>query len=206
MKFDVLTHAAILLGEDIYIDPFNLGEEDYTKAKIVFITHPHYDHCSYDDLQKIVTKDTILISVREVIDDLIKKGLKVNWHVVKPNCKYDIEGVKFETIRSYNISKKFHPKNSNWLGYIITLDKTRFAIVGDSDLTPELKKIKCDVLFVPIGGTYTMDAKQAAQLANILKPKITVPMHYNLLVGNKEDEAIFIEELDDNLGYQIHIE
>ena len=112
IDFDVLTHATILLGGDIYIDPFNLDEEDYPKAKVVFITHPHYDHCSIDDLKKIVTKDTVLISVREVVDDLVKKGLKVNWHVVKPNCKYDIEGIKFETILSYNISKKFHPKNS----------------------------------------------------------------------------------------------
>ena len=68
-------------------------------------------------------------------------------------------------------------------------------ICGDSDVTKELKKMSADVLFVPIGGTYTMDAKEAATLTNLMKPKLVVPMHYGEVVGGKEVEKIFLDNL-----------
>ena len=76
------------------------------------------------------------------------------------------------------------------------LDGESFVVCGDSDVTDELKKVKTDTLFVPIGGFYTMDASEASALVNITKPKIVVPMHYGAIVGGKEDEKKFLEGLD----------
>lgn len=45
--------------------------------------------------------------------------------------------------------------------------------------------------FVPVGGTYTMDYKEAAKLINVIKPKVAVPIHYGSIVGTKEDAINF---------------
>ena len=80
-------------------------------------------------------------------------------------------------------------------------------ICGDSDNTPELNSVKCDVLLVPIGGTYTMNAKESAMLANSIKPRLVIPTHYNFVegTGNKKDEEEFINYLDENIEYKILI-
>ena len=56
-------------------------------------------------------------------------------------------------------------------------------------------KVKCDVAFVPVGGTYTMNFSEAAQLINIIKPKIAVPIHYGSVVIRKQDATEFIKLL-----------
>ena len=59
----------------------------------------------------------------------------------------------------------------------------------------ENKKVECDIALVPVGGTYTMNFKEAAELVNEIKPKIAVPTHYGSVVGKKEDAINFIKLL-----------
>ena len=106
-----------------------------------------------------------------------------------------VEGIKFETIPAYNTNKQFHPKENEWVGYIIEINGIRYYIAGDTDITEENKKIKCDVAFVPVGGTYTMDFKEAAYLINEIKPKIAIPIHYGSVVGTKQDATDFVRLL-----------
>ena len=110
---------------------------------------------------------------------------------IEPNKAYIVDNIKFDTIPAYNVDKNFHPKEKKWVGYIIYLDDISYYIAGDTDITKENKNVKCDVVYVPIGGTYTMTAKEAAELVNTIKPKIAVPTHYGLIVGTEEDEEIF---------------
>ena len=104
-------------------------------------------------------------------------------------------GIKFETVPAYNINKPFHPKENGWVGYIIEIKGIRYYIAGDTDITEENKDVECDVAFVPVGGTYTIDFKEAAQLINSIKPKIAVPTHYGSVVGTKRDATDFIKLL-----------
>ena len=57
----------------------------------------------------------------------------------------------------------------------------------------ENRKVKCDVAFVPVGGTYTMSFEEAAQLINEIKPQVAVPIHYGSVVGTKQDAIDFIK-------------
>ena len=66
-------------------------------------------------------------------------------------------------------------------------------------ITEENKKVKCDVAFIPVGGTYTMDFKEAAYLINEIKPKIAVPTHYGSVVGTEQDAIDFIRLLHPNI-------
>lgn len=206
-NIEVLCHSSIKInkGKVIYIDPFKINK-DYKDADIIFITHDHYDHYSEEDIDKIKKENTIIVAPEELITNLLNKGFQKDCIItVKPNKKYQVEGIEFETIPAYNINKQFHPKENEWVGYIIKLNGIKYYIAGDTDITEENKKVKCDVAFVPVGGTYTMDAKEAATLVNEIKPKIAVPIHYGSIVGTKEDAISFSKLLNINTECKILI-
>lgn len=194
-NIQVLYHSSIRINKEkvIYIDPFKI-EKEYNDADIIFITHDHYDHYSEEDIDKVYKDNTIIVIPEKLLPKALEKGFKKEYIItVKPNQTYMANGIKFETIPAYNINKMFHPKANEWVGYIIEINKCRYYIAGDTDLTPENKSVKCDVAFVPVGGKYTMNFKEAANLINEIKPKIAVPIHYGSIVGTKEDAVNFIK-------------
>jgi L-ascorbate metabolism protein UlaG (beta-lactamase superfamily) len=186
--------SSICLDHNIYVDPYKLT--DFTPAKYIFITHNHYDHMSLIDLKKIITKDTYLIAPNSIInefdDNLIAKDKII---AVEPNIDYNLGTLSFTTIPSYNIAKPYHPKNKNYLGYLITLNNTKYYITGDTDLTTELTNVKTDVLFICIGGTFTMDYEEAAIATNLIKPKLVIPTHYGPTIPNTNDYGLKFSKL-----------
>ena len=202
---EVLIHSSIKLKKDlvIYFDPYKINK-DYNDADIIFITHSHYDHYSEDDLKKVIKDNTIIIIPNDLEEKVIKLGFdKEHILVVKPNEEYNILGINFKTIPAYNINKNFHPRENNWVGYLINIDNITYYIAGDTDITEENRKVSCDVAFVPIGGTYTMNTFEAAELVNEIKPKVVVPIHYGLIVGTKEDAINFKNLIDKDIECNI---
>ena len=198
---EVLYHSSIKIKDNkiIYIDPFKI-DKDYNDADIVFITHDHFDHYSEEDIDKVINENTTIIIPEELLTKILRKGINKNAVItVESNKEYMVQGIKFETIPAYNTNKTFHPKENYWVGYIITLDGIRYYIAGDTDITEENRKVKCDVAFVPVGGTYTTDFKEAAQLINEIQPKIAVPIHYGSVVGTKQDATDFIKLLNPSI-------
>lgn len=179
----------------IYFDPFKI-EENTHDADIIFITHSHYDHFSEEDIIKIKNENTKLV----IPQDLQEKGktlgiIEENTLIVEPNKEYEAFGIHFSTIPAYNILKPFHPKSNNWVGYIIN-EETSYYIAGDTDVTKENKEVKCDIALVPIGGTYTMNWKDATKLiTDNIKPRIAIPIHYKTVVGSDEDAINFISRV-----------
>lgn len=200
-----LGHSSIKISEDkeIYIDPYKI-KENYNDADIIFITHNHYDHFSENDIKKCMNSNTKIVITEDLYQDTINLGFqRENIITVLPNNSYEIDNITFLTIPSYNINKKFHPKENNWVGYIININNIKYYIAGDTDLTNESKDVKCDIAFLPIGGTYTMDCFEAATLANIIKPKIVVPIHYGTIVGTKEDAINFKSNINNTIKCSI---
>ena len=200
-NIEVLSHACIKIKKEkiIYTDPFQLKIEDHD-ADIILITHSHFDHFSEEDLKKVTNENTIICVPKDLFDNTLAIGFKKeNIVIVEPNRSYEVLGIKIETIPAYNIDKPFHPKENNWVGYIVVLQDYRYFIAGDTDATEENKKIHCDVAFVPVGGTYTMDAQQADDFINTIQPKIAIPIHYGSIVGKKEDALNFVQNLDSKI-------
>ena len=196
-NIEVLYHSSIRINKEkiIYIDPFKINK-NYNDADIIFITHDHYDHYSEEDIDKVINENTTIIIPDELLTKLLRKGINKNAIItVEPNKNYMVQGIKFETISAYNTNKTFHPKENGWVGYIIMINGIRYYIAGDTDITEENKQVKCDVAFVPVGGTYTMDFKEAASLINEIKPKIAIPIHYGSIVGTEQDAIDFIRLL-----------
>ena len=206
-NIEVLCHSSIRMnkGKIIYVDPFHI-EENYQDADIILITHSHYDHFSEEDIEKLRKADTIIYVTEEYVENARQLGFSENKIIgVKPNQTYYEGNMEINTVPAYNVNKQFHPKENNWVGYILKIDGISYYIAGDTDITEENKKIKCDVAFVPVGGTYTMTAKEAAELVNIIKPKVAIPIHYGDIVGTKEDATTFVNSLENGIESKILI-
>lgn len=206
-NIEVLCHSSIKFNKGliIYFDPFKINE-NYHDADIIFITHSHYDHYSEEDISKVIKDNTTIVVPKDLEDMVLQFGFaKEHIIVVSPNEEYSVLRINFKTIPAYNTNKNFHPKSNEWVGYIINLDQTTHYIAGDTDITEENRQVKCDVAFVPIGGTYTMTYSEAAELINEIKPQIAVPIHYGLIIGNKEDANNFANLVDKEIECKILI-
>ncbi len=203
---EVITHSCIKILEGdrrIYIDPFQMRREPQN-ASFVLITHDHHDHFSPEDIEKVACKTTKLI----VPETMLEKAKTVESLVgeiitVKPGEEYTFDGLKLETVAAYNIEKPFHPKEAGWVGYIVIIAGQRIYIAGDTDETAEALNVLCDIALVPVGGTYTMDAREAARLVNKLKPKVAIPTHYGSIVGSKKAAEVFRDCVDLSIKVEV---
>lgn len=206
-NIEVLNHNCIRFNKEkvIYTDPFQL-KSHYNDADIILITHSHYDHFSEEDIEKVRSENTIICITEDLYDRTLALGFsKGNIVMVKPNATYQILGIELKTIPAYNINKKFHPKENNWVGYLLNLQGKVYYVAGDTDITEENKKVRCDVAFVPVGGTYTMDSKEAIELVNEIRPMMAVPVHYGSVVGEQEDAEMFVQNLEEGIKGKIFI-
>lgn len=204
-KVKVLYHASIVLHDNIYIDPYKIENETHN-AKYIFVTHSHYDHLSIDDIEKVRNEDTIFFVTPDCKEKLLGIGVGEKRIVcVAPNEIYKFGKIEVNVIAAYNVDKEYHPKENNWVGYLIKIQGVSYYIMGDTDQNEDNENIKCDVLFVPIGGTYTMDYAEAANYTNLIKPKYVIPIHYNSIVGKKEDAEEFAKLLDHRIKCFVYL-
>jgi L-ascorbate metabolism protein UlaG (beta-lactamase superfamily) len=184
-----LGHASFRIEDgatQIYIDPWKIPS-NAPKADVIFITHAHYDHFSKEDLSKISKAGTAYFAPKDVAYQM--QGTVI---AVSPGEIYNLGELKVKTISAYNVVKKFHPKQNHWVGYVIALATgQRIYHSGDSDFTPEMKGVVTDFALLPIGGTYTMSAREAAEAANAFKPHTVIPMHWGDFIGVLQDAEDF---------------
>jgi L-ascorbate metabolism protein UlaG (beta-lactamase superfamily) len=183
-----LGHASFrLLGEKVvYIDPYQLRTTQ--PADIILITHGHGDHCSPGDVSEIRRANTVIVAPGDCASKL---GGEVK--SIKAGEKIVVQGVSIEAVPAYNINKTNHPKSAGGVGYIVTLNGVRIYHAGDTDHTPEMDAVRADVALLPAGGTYTMNAREAAEAANAIKPQVAVPMHWGTVVGSEADAKQFVQ-------------
>ncbi len=193
-NIEVFTQSSIRVKDrdrTIYVDPFRMTTEPHD-ADYILITHDHYDHFSPEDIGKVANSGTILLAPAKMEDKAQEvSGLVARIVTVKPSVCLEVEGLELETVPAYNNLKPFHPKNAGWVGYILQIDGKRIYIAGDTDATKEARAVRCDVALIPIGGTYTMDAKKAAELVNAIRPDVAIPTHYGSIVGKPSDGETF---------------
>jgi len=186
------SHASFLFegSKIIYTDPWELKRSEL-KADMVLITHDHFDHCAPGDVERVSKPSTVVVAPADCIKKLEVGGLKLEMRAVKPGETVTVADVKIEAVPAYNVNKQFHPKVNNWVGYIFTLDGERIYQAGDTDAVPEMNDIKADMVILPVGGTYTMTAEEAAGVVNKINPKLAIPMHFGKIVGSEEDAEKF---------------
>jgi len=196
VKLTWLGHDAFRIqdGQVIYIDPYEIGPG--AKADLVLVSHEHDDHCSIDDLKKIVPPNTVIVAHAQSKNELSKLSVK-EIKIAKPGDKLSFGSVTVETVPAYNTNKfrepgkVFHPKEDGKLGFVVTVKGVRIYHAADTDHIPEMKGMAPDIALLPVSGTYVMTAKEAAEATASIKPKIAIPMHYASIVGSVKDAEEF---------------
>lgn len=187
---DWLGHAAFKIsvtgGKTIYIDPYILNDNP-KPADIILVTHEHYDHFSAANILRISKPETVVVMPEacKATSEFAHLSSKANIHLMGQDSKISAGGIEIESVPSYNIQKPYHPRGKG-VGYIIIAGRIKIYHAGDTDFIPEmarLEKLGLDAALLPIGGTYTMDEKEAADAVRAIRPKIAVPMHYGKITG-----------------------
>jgi L-ascorbate metabolism protein UlaG (beta-lactamase superfamily) len=169
-------------GKTVFIDPYKM-QDSGDKADIILITHDHKDHCDPESIERLRNDATVIVGPESCAKKI--KGLKT----IEPDESIEEDGVEIEAVMAYN---KNHPKGK-CLGFVVNLNGKRVYHAGDTDRIPEMKGLgSIDIALLPVGGTYTMTAEQAAAAANEdIKPKVAIPMHYGTVVGSVADARKF---------------
>lgn len=174
-------------GLVVYIDPW--GVTDPTPADVILITHAHYDHFQPRQIDRLRKPSTKLVAPKDVAAELSGDVTPV-----APGEAHEVGGLRFETVPAYNVVDErldMHPQRNRWVGYLFEYGGRRYYHGGDTDALPELETISTDVAMVPIGGTYTMDAEEAAAFVQAMQPGVAVPMHYGYVVCSPSRADVF---------------
>lgn len=178
--FKITTKPAGRATEDvvIFMDPFNKSiglRPPHGQADIVFVSHYHYDH------------DNV-------------SALKGDPIVVDTPGEYSIKGVNTVGIDTFHDKKEGAERGRNTV-FVLESENIRLCHMGDlgTDLdSKQLEKIgHIDILFIPVGGKYTIDGKEAARIARKIEPAIVIPIHYKVpeLKIDLADEKLFCSEV-----------
>lgn len=195
-------HASVRIetkeGVVIYVDPYAGDEHWYDKAAdVVLVTHADYDHLKLALLKRILTDDTVFFSTREVCGQV--NGAKPVW----PGEKHSVKGVTITAVDAYNLQGNH--KKGDGVGYLIECEGRTVYVAGDTDFIPEMRRFRADIVFLPVGGTYTMGAKDAAQIVLGMKPEHAIPYHWGSVVGSIDDARDFKEYVDTAGVTVVHI-
>jgi L-ascorbate metabolism protein UlaG (beta-lactamase superfamily) len=180
----------------VYVDPWRIGANP-SPADLVLVTHPHYDHCSPDDVSRICGPETVILANPGAAAKLRQKLGPGAVQVVRPGDRLEAAGVPVEVIAAYNLDNKpFHRREAQHVGYIITVEGRRIYHTGDTDPIPDMAGLVVDVLMVPVSGTYVADPAQAAEIVRLTKAKVALPMHIGTLLGSSAEAERFKELAD----------
>lgn len=154
---DKTTADGITVATDPYSKELGLKLSNF-EANIITVSHDHYDHNNV-------------------------AGLRGTPAVIDCAGEYDIKGVLVQGIDSYHDDKEGQERGNSII-YRIEMDDISITHLGDlgTALTSEqLEKLAgTDILMIPVGGTYTLDAKKAVEVVSQIEPRIIIPMHYQL--------------------------
>ncbi|MFC1663712.1 MBL fold metallo-hydrolase [Patescibacteria group bacterium] len=160
--FQIATQKAKNNQVKIVIDPFDEAtglKVPSLEADILLVTNNHHDHNNV-------------------------KAVKGNPFLIDGPGEYEIKEVFVQGISAFHDNSEGKEQGENTI-YIIEAEKMRMCHLGDfgqKELTPnQLEKVgQIDILMVPVGGNFTIDAEGAAKIISQIEPKIVIPMHYQI--------------------------
>lgn len=195
MRIRWLSHACFEIsdGKTILVDPYfkgnRLAPRYEGRPDIVLLSHEHFDHADIDFLSK--AKPRIVVGPPSVS----YPGTKV----VRVGETLDLDGIKVVVLNAS------HPQSRYPVAYLIDYGGVRLLHLGDTYLDAvKPLDVEVDVALIPIGGTYTMDIDEAIEALGRIKPRLTIPMHFNTFPEIKADPEEFRRKAEAK-GYRVRV-
>lgn len=189
-KIKWLGHASFKISgsKTVYFDPWKLPAGEGGDGDLVLVSHDHYDHCSPKDIKAALGSGGEVMAAeccREKYPDAHQYTL--------PYMKHKVNGIGVYAAAAYNINKEYHLREYGHVGYIVTIDGVKVYHTGDCDAFPHMRDLACDIVLLPVSGTYVMDPLEAVDACNMLNPQVAIPMHWGdpEVVGKREDAEKF---------------
>ena len=187
-----IKHASLQISYDGYefeIDPVSsavrpiLNYTEKPKADYILVTHEHYDHFDMNAIF-LLTKNATNILLTPRCYGHYKRGV-----IIRNGEQANLgHGMMLYAVPAYNVTPKYrhiHPKGIG-NGYILDLDGFRIYIAGDTELIPEMRRIKnIDVAFLPCDQPKTMTPAQLRMACIAIHPKILYPYHMGITETKK---------------------
>lgn len=194
ITFTFYAHASLGIdwnGMHIYLDPVgDFKWEDEPKADIILISHSHYDHLELATIEKLQTKNTVIICDKTSAETFEHDCITM----LPGSISTPVEGVKITAVPAYNITEghtDFHPKSREDCGYIVNIGGSSIYLAGDTEDTEDILSLKdIDIAFLPVNQPYTMTVEQAARVVKAIKPQIFYPYHYGQVEDKTDIEAL----------------
>jgi len=145
------------------------------EANVITVSHDHFDHNNV-------------------------ASLRGNPFIIDSAGEYDIKGVSVYGVESYHDDKEGKERGSNII-YRIMVDNISVSHLGDLGHALDNKQLDLlsgtDILLIPVGGKYTIDAQKAVEVVAQIEPRIVIPMHYKVpgLKVDLDTADKFIKEL-----------
>ena len=163
-------------GRAVFIDPWHVPASA-GPADLILVTHPHGDHYDRKAIAGLRKQGTLIVLPRSCAGEG-QTGISAGESL-------SVGAMRVSGVAAYNQVKRFHPKSSNWLGYLLEVDDMRVYHAGDTDVIAEMRGLKPDIALIPIGGLFAMDWRAGVEAARILKATLSIPMHYGCLLGGR---------------------
>ena len=198
-------------GTVVYLDPGRYGVLDGDAGgdgDLVCVTHDH--HYDTDGIRTVAGDDATLVLFEGVnthrIDRDVERPADLPLEVREVDAESDIAvgDAIVRTTAAYNEpdgphvrtdGEPYHPEGLG-CGFLVTLDGTTVYWPGDTDVLEGHEHLDVDVLCPPIGGSYTMDRHEAADLAERMAPDLVVPVHYDTFESIEADAEAFATDLE----------
>lgn len=205
VEMDWKGHATVKLqdssGKTVYIDPWSdVLDEDDQGADLIVSTHNHFDHFDKEAIKNLKKSDTVLVCTEESESDVSEN---IEYKIIEPGKTVEAKDISIKGVHAYNIDKfrekgiAYHPKGFS-TGVIFELDDTKFYHASDTDPIQEMDRLweeEIDVVFLPIGGKYTMDQNESIAAIQMIRPEKVVPIHYGDVEGTSADIEKFKEDV-----------
>ena len=157
------------------------------KADIILVTHTHSDHLG-NAAELSIKNKAIVVAPRNVIDEVAKSGAPSElMKIIKPRENISYKGIKIEA-HELTHGPKLFPFSRQMLGFTIFLSGKSFVHLGDAASLENVRRMNCDILFVPIGGFVTFDLNHAVEAVSIIKPKIAIPIHARTPISSSKPQ------------------
>ncbi|MFD1564817.1 MBL fold metallo-hydrolase [Haloarchaeobius amylolyticus] len=212
LTFERLGHASKRLetadGTIIYIDPWSeVVDGEPGDGDVVFVTHDDFDHYDPEAIAAVSGAD-VTVAAYEAIDT---SELAVDVIDLPYEGETTVDGIDVRTVPAYNapggdhVDEDGEPYHADGevIGLLLTLEGTTILCPSDTDYLPHHESLAADVLVPPIGGHFTMNRAEAADLARSIEPELVLPEHYDTFEPIETDAEAFAAELEAD---GIHVE